>query len=115
MHSTDGNFSITAEKEDNKRLLVLHKSSSGSKIATQAGETRKTRALMAKQEKYEVKKENGQITEITRYTPSGGEWKPYEQYVFEYNDTEISPSRYAAMINYFITNHGGNYYYYNWY
>ena len=67
------------------------------------------------QGKYEVKKENGQITEITRYTPSGGEWKPDEQYVFEYNDTEISPSRYAAMINYFITNHGGNYYYYNWY
>lgn len=67
------------------------------------------------QGKYVVKKENGQITEITRYTPSGGEWKPYEQYVFEYNDTEISPSRYAAMINYFITNHGGNYYYYNWY
>ena len=67
------------------------------------------------QGKYVVKKENGQITEITRYTPSGGEWKQYEQYVFEYNDTEISPSRYAAMINYFITNHGGNYYYYNWY
>jgi len=39
MHSTDGNFSITAEKEDNKRLLVLHKSSSGSKVATQAGES----------------------------------------------------------------------------
>lgn len=67
------------------------------------------------QGKFEVKKENGRITEITRYTPSGGEWKPYEQYVFEYNDTEISPSRYATMINYFITNHGGNYYYYNWY
>ena len=59
--------------------------------------------------------ENGRITEITRYTPSGGEWKPYEQYVFEYNDTEISPSRYATMINYFIADHGGNYYYYNWY
>ena len=67
------------------------------------------------QGKFEVKKENGRITEITRYTPSGGEWKPYEQYVFEYNDTEISESRYATMINYFITNHGGNYYYYNWY
>ncbi|MBQ1897650.1 MAG: hypothetical protein II163_00615, partial [Ruminococcus sp.] len=40
------------------------------------------------QGKFEVKKENGQITKITRYTPSGGEWKPYEQYVFEYNDTE---------------------------
>lgn len=67
------------------------------------------------QGKFEGKKENGRITEITRYTPSGGEWKPYEQYVFEYNDTEISPSRYAAMINYFIADHGGNYYCYNWY
>lgn len=67
------------------------------------------------QGKFEVKKKNGQITEITRYTPSGGEWKPDEQYVFKYNDTEISPSRYAAMINYFIADHGGNYYCYNWY
>ncbi|MBQ3329752.1 MAG: hypothetical protein IJG87_01080 [Ruminococcus sp.] len=67
------------------------------------------------QGKFEVKKENGRIAEITRFIPDDGGWKPYEQYVFEYNDTEISPSRYAAMINYFITNHGGNYYYYNWY
>lgn len=27
---------------------------------------------------------------------------------FEYNDTEISPSRYAALIDYYIINHGGN-------
>ena len=67
------------------------------------------------QGKFEVKKENGRITEITRYIPYDGEWKPYEQYVFEYNDTEISPSRYATMINYFIADHGGNYYFYNWY
>ena len=39
MHSTDANFLVTAEKEDNKRLLVLHKSGSGSKIVTQAGES----------------------------------------------------------------------------
>ena len=67
------------------------------------------------QGRFEVKKENGRITEITRYIPYDGEWKPYEQYVFEYNDTEISPSRYATMINYFIADHGGNYYFYNWY
>ena len=67
------------------------------------------------QGKFEVKKENGIITEITSYISSGGGWEPYEQFVFEYNDTEISPSRYATMINYFITNHGGNYYCYNWY
>ena len=67
------------------------------------------------QGKFEVKKENGRITEITRYIPGDGGWLPYEQYVFEYNDTEISPSRYATMINYFIADHGGNYYYYNWY
>ena len=67
------------------------------------------------QGKFEVQKENGRITEITRYIPGDGGWKPYEQYVFEYNDTEISPSRYATMINYFIADHGGNYYFYNWY
>lgn len=67
------------------------------------------------QGKFEVKKENGRIAEITRFIPDDGGWKPYEQYVFEYNDTEISPSRYATMINYFITDHGGNYYFYNWY
>lgn len=67
------------------------------------------------QGKFEVKKENGRITEITRYISVDGGWEPFEQYVFEYNDTEISPSRYAAMINYFIADHGGNYYYYNWY
>ena len=67
------------------------------------------------QGKFEVKKENGRITEITRYIPNNGGWMPFEQYVFEYNDTDISPSRYATMINYFITNHGGNYYFYNWY
>ncbi len=67
------------------------------------------------QGKFEVKKENGRITEITRYISVDGGWEPFEQYVFEYNDTEISPSRYAAMINYFIADHGGNYYCYNWY
>ena len=67
------------------------------------------------QGKFEVKKENGIITEITRYIPGDGGWMPYEQYVFEYNDTEISPSRFATMINYFIADHGGNYYFYNWY
>ena len=39
MPFTDGNFTITAEREDNKRLLVLHKSGSGIKIATQAGKS----------------------------------------------------------------------------
>ena len=32
-----------------------------------------------------------------------------------YNDTEISSARFASMINYYITNHGRNYYIFNWY
>ena len=39
MHSTDGSFSITAEKEDNKCLLVLHKPKVGTKIGWQTGES----------------------------------------------------------------------------
>ena len=68
------------------------------------------------QAKYEVIKENGRITEITQYTSNGeGGWSPFTKYEFEYNDTEISAARYSLMMNDFITNHGGNYYIFNWY
>ena len=68
------------------------------------------------QAKYEVIKENGRITEIIQYTFDGeGGWSPFTRYEFEYNDTEISAARYASMMNDFITNHGGNYYIFNWY
>ncbi|MBQ3265800.1 MAG: dockerin type I repeat-containing protein, partial [Ruminococcus sp.] len=68
------------------------------------------------QAKYEVIKDNGRIVEIVQYTFDGeGGWQPFTKYVFEYNDTEISAARYASMMNYFITNGGGNYYIFNWY
>ena len=44
-----------------------------------------------------------------------GSWEPERRFVFEYTDTAISPARYAAMINYFLLEGGGNYYIYNWY
>ncbi|MBR1534661.1 MAG: hypothetical protein IJ639_09860, partial [Ruminococcus sp.] len=68
------------------------------------------------QAKYEVIKENGRITEIIQYVPNGeGVWHPFTKYEFEYNDTGIGAARYASMMNYFITNGGGNYYIFNWY
>ena len=68
------------------------------------------------QAKYDVVKKDGVITEIVQYAPDGeDDWHPFTKYVFEYNDTEISAVRYASMINYFITNGGGNYYIFNWY
>lgn len=66
--------------------------------------------------KYEVIKKNGQITEIIQYASDGqGGWERYAKYDFKYHDIEISAARYASMINYYITNHGGNYYIFNWY
>lgn len=46
---------------------------------------------------------------------SEGTWEPDKKFVFEYTDDEISNSRYASMINYFLLEGGGNYYIYNWY
>ena len=66
--------------------------------------------------KYEVIKKDGQIAEIVQYSPDGeGGWTTFYKYEFEYTDTEISAARYASMINYYITSHGGNYYIFNWY
>lgn len=68
------------------------------------------------QAEYEVVKDNGRITEIIQYISDGeGGWSPFTKYVFEYNDTEISAERYSLMMNDIITNHGGNYYIFNWY
>ena len=68
------------------------------------------------QSRYEVIRENGRITGIIQYSSDGaGGWTPYTKYAFEYNDTEISAARFASMINYYITNGGGNYYIFNWY
>lgn len=68
------------------------------------------------QAKYEVVKKDGVITGVIQYAPDGnGDWSAFTKYEFEYNDTEISAARYASMINYYITNGGGNYYVFNWY
>ncbi len=68
------------------------------------------------QAKYEVIKKNGQIAEIIQYSWNGESgWQTFAKYEFEYYDTEISAARFASMINYYITNHGGNYYIFNWY
>jgi hypothetical protein len=83
------------------------------------------------QYKFDLTIEDGRVTEVLRSywvpaetqgeessgTDSEGEgkWDPELRFTFEYTDTEISPSRYASMINYFILDGGGNYYYYNWY
>ena len=58
------------------------------------------------QGKYELKKKNGKITEIIRLAMGVKGRRPFERYIFEYTDTEISPSRYSLMINYFIADGG---------
>ena len=94
------------------------------------------------QNKFDLTVEDGQITEVlvsnwgpaetadstesgdtaedtaneeSAASESDGQWYPNTRYVFEYTDTEISPARYASMINYFLLEGGGNYYIYNWY
>lgn len=81
------------------------------------------------QYKFDLTVKDGRVTEVTRnnWVPanteneeasteeSDGKWDPELKFTFEYTDTEISPARYASMINYFLLDGGGNYYYYNWY
>ena len=81
------------------------------------------------QDKFDLTVEDGRITEVvvSHWGPadtesedssageSDGQWIQTARYVFEYTDTEISPARYASMINYFLLEGGGNYYIFNWY
>ena len=81
------------------------------------------------QDKFDLTVEDGRITEVvvSHWWPADtesedasasegdGQWSPTTRFVFEYTDTEISPARYASMINYFLLEGGGNYYIYNWY
>lgn len=79
---------------------------------------------------FEYEFEEGRVTEAVRSlwgpvdtaneedTSNGeseGAWAPESRFVFEYTDTEISQTRYASMINYFLLEGGGNYYIFNWY
>lgn len=81
-----------------------------------------------KQYKFELTVSDGRVTEALRYlwqaasnedgsesSSEDGEWVPDRKYEFEYSDTEISASRYASMINYFLLEGGITYYIYNWY
>jgi len=80
------------------------------------------------QNKFDLTVEDGRVTEVVKnsWAPADtesegssaegeGQWVPEARFVFEYTDTEISPARYASMINYFLLEGGGNYYIYNWY
>lgn len=68
------------------------------------------------QNKIEVKKENGVITEaIVKHPNADGGFNESNKFEFEYNDTEISAARYSQMMNYFIVGQGSNYYNNNWY
>lgn len=81
------------------------------------------------QYKFNVTITDGKVTEVTRNTwvpadteneeaateESDGKWDPEVKFTFEYTDTEISQARYASMINCFLLEGGGNYYYFNWY
>ena len=62
-----------------------------------------------------ITRENGRITEIVHSLQyAGQEPKADMKYVFRYTDTEISPARYAMMINDIVMG-TNNYYVYYWY
>ena len=69
------------------------------------------------EERFDVTKENGIVTQVIKlrqdYEPD--EWSGAEKFVFEYTDIEISPARYAAMVNNTILGDMNNYYCYFWY
>lgn len=65
---------------------------------------------------FEVKKENGLVTEVIRSdSMEGQEPSEQEKIVFTYTDTEIDAARYTSMINYFLLDGGQTFYIYNWY
>lgn len=97
-------------------------------IASETTAIYKTFPGSGKQYKFEFTIEDGRISEAIRYSFAHGDsvgdsddskdedkWDEEYKYVFEYTDTEISPARYASMINYFLLEGGGNYYIFNWY
>lgn len=66
-------------------------------------------------ERFIVTRDGGRITEVIcqRYDVED-RWTDQEKLIFEYNDTEISPSRYSLMMNWFITQ-SSSLYVFNWY
>lgn len=66
-------------------------------------------------ERFIVTRDGGRITEVVcqRYDVED-RWTDQEKLIFEYNDTEISPSRYSLMMNWFIAKSSSVYEYF-WY
>ena len=66
---------------------------------------------------FEVKKENGRVSEVIRKTKTEGNDEEVNEakIVFEYDDTRIDAGRYSRMINANILDSENNFYIYNWY
>ncbi len=66
-------------------------------------------------ERFIVTRDGDRITEVVcqRYDVED-KWTDQEKLTFEYNDTEISPSRYSLMMNWFIAQNS-SLYEFNWY
>ena len=75
--------------------------------------------LMGKHSNIILLDENGIIIDSVRHScKSSSSYRdilPNKKYEFAYDDTQISPERYALMMNDFIADHGGNHYILNWY
>ena len=65
--------------------------------------------------RYDAFREDGLVTEATILYPEGSTWAGMTRFVFEYTDMEMSPGRYATMINSFLMGESNNYYKYFWY
>ena len=67
--------------------------------------------------KFELTTENGSVVEavLLHLDYESGEWKGATKFAFEYTDTEITPARFAAMINWTLLGETNNYYFYFWY
>ncbi len=67
------------------------------------------------QDLFEVTRQNGLVTEAMALCPQDTGWEAVSKYVFTYTEEEMSPARYAVMINSFLLGEENNYYYFFWY
>ena len=60
--------------------------------------------------------QNGLLAKtVVSSVPSEDSWFETARFEFKYTDTEITPARYAQMINSFLMGTENSYYKYNWY
>ena len=65
---------------------------------------------------FDVQRENGRVTEVIRSEQREGQTpEAQERFVFTYTDVEITPARYAMMINETVIGPSNNFYRYYWY